>query len=130
MFTGSYLIGPKDLQKVSGACPLQIAEVGAKTKFVEKSGRAWSIGIPSSPDAESVWLPGRAERLHGFLGKSEPLLLQAAQCLQKNEVGRLGAVAWNRPGWFDAENAAGGTDGAQELLIGNARGGVAPLFWH
>lgn len=130
MFTSSYLIGPKDLKKVSGARPIQIAEVGAKTKFVEESGRAGAVGIPSSPDSNSIGLSSRAECHQGFGRKSEPLLLQASKCLQKYEVGRFGAVARNRPGWFDAENAAGGADGAQELLIRNARGGVAPLFWH
>ena len=98
---------------------------------MEEPRRAGAIGIPASPDTDSIGHGFGQEKFGGSEAlRTEALFFGCDEGFQKEEISGAGAVTRLRLGAFNTQAHWGHIDRTVQSLMGLARGGIAAALGH
>jgi hypothetical protein len=95
---------PKDFHEIARPRLSETVEIAAETELMKKARRAWSVRVPSAPNAFAIALISNDQLIER--GEVELKLVTLAQGLEgpnKDKVGRTGTEAGVRRFWNNKE---------------------------
>src|SRR3954471_17601221 len=85
----SHLTRPENFHEVTRLRLVDIVEISTKLQLVKETGRAWAIGVPSSPDAFSIVLVANDQTLkRGVVQTELPAFAQSLDGPDKHQIRR------------------------------------------